>query len=513
MYNSYFGLLEAPFSITPDPRFFYPNPAYLEAYATLLYGIEAKKGFVVITGEVGTGKTTLLRKLLGNLDGTVHSAFVFNTYVSFPELLRVILKDLGITPKDNSKVTMFQALNKFLLERLEQRHTVAVLVDEAQDLSDDVLEELRLLSNMETDREKLLQIVLMGQPELATKLDQPRLRQLKQRVAVRCRLNPLKDEEVAPYIDFRLQAAGYCGTSLFNPSAVQRIAAYSKIPRMINIICDNALLLAFAESKKTVSDPMIQEVVRNLRIEPQVELANTEPAPIPPDPTSEEKLPIRKAPPTRLRRMVSAGFGSFLGVVVLAAAFMILPQSLFSTPEKKTVVVEHNSNPVARSKPKLVPGPTKAHAEPPPKRQDRQVKIQQGTTILEIAGETYGANPTLGLDLIKEFNPQIENLNWVTAGQDLWLPHLTKETLLRQQTDGSYRIVASSFRTRAKADAYARLLYDNGYPTSVTARPVSDSLVLYRVEIDGLENLEEANHVWQSAMSNQWVASADGIDK
>jgi len=505
MYNSYFGLLEAPFSITPDPRFFYPNPVYLEAYATLLYGIEAKKGFVVITGEVGTGKTTLLRKLLGNLDGTIHSVFVFNTYVSFPELLRVILHDLGLTPKDTSKVTMFQTLNNYLLERLEQRHTVAVLVDEAQDLSEDVLEELRLLSNMETDQEKLLQIVLMGQPELAVKLDQPRLRQLKQRVAVRCRLNPLKDEEVGPYIDFRLQTAGYQGTSIFHPAAVQQIAVYSKIPRMVNIICDNALLLAFAESQKTVSAAMIQEVARNLLIEPQIEpqikVAKADPPRMISGSPTEERVTIRKAP-TRVRSMVSAGFGSFLGIVLLAAAFMILPQSLFSTAEKKTVAVKYNLNPE--------PGPKRVHAEPLPRREDRQIKIQYGVTILEIASDTYGTNPTLGLDLIKEFNPQIENLNRVTAGQDLLLPHLTRETLLRHQTDGSYHIVMDSFRTRAKADDYARSLHDKGYQTFVTPRPVSDSLVLYRVEIDGLKTLEEADRAWQAGISNQWLAFTTG---
>jgi hypothetical protein len=317
-------------------------------------------------------------------------------------------------------------------------------------------------------------------------------------------LNPLKDEEVGPYIDFRLRTAGYQGKSIFHPAAVQQIAAYSKIPRMVNIICDNALLLAFAESQKTVSAAMIQDVARNLRIEPQNETAKAEPPRVISDSATESGLAIGKAP-TRVRSMVSAGFGSFLGIVLLAAAFMILPQSLFSTAEKNSVVVKYT--------PKPEPGPKRAHAEPPPKREDRQVKIQLGTTILEIASDTYGANPTLGLDLIKEFNPQINNLNWVTAGQDLLLPYLTQETLLRQQTDGSYRIVIDSFRTRPKADEYARILQDKGYQTSVTPREVSDSLVLYRVEIDGLKTLEEANRVWQAGISDQWLAFTGSVNK
>ena len=206
MYNSYFGFPESPFNVTPDPRFFYTNPVYQEAFAVLRYGIEAKKGFIVITGEVGTGKTTLLRKLMRNLGDTIHSVFIFNTLLTFPELLQLILHDLSLAPRESSKVTMLQELNDYLIKQLKQGHVVSVLIDEAQNLSDEALEGLRLLSNLETDQEKLLQIVLMGQPELKAKLDQPGLRQLKQRVALQCQLGPLKDEETGPYIDFRLRA-------------------------------------------------------------------------------------------------------------------------------------------------------------------------------------------------------------------------------------------------------------------------------------------------------------------
>ena len=226
MYNSYFGFHESPFSVTPDPRFFYANTVYREAFVTLRYGIDAKKGFIVITGEVGTGKTTLLRKLLQTLEDTVHSVFVFNTYLSFPELLELTLHDLGLSPNGQSKLAMIQQLNDYLIEQLKIGHTVTILIDEAQNLKDEVLENLRLLSNLETDQEKLIQIVLMGQPELQTKLAQPRLRQLRQRVALKCRLHPLKTTEVGPYIDSRLQAIGYEGPTLFEPDAIGRIAFY-----------------------------------------------------------------------------------------------------------------------------------------------------------------------------------------------------------------------------------------------------------------------------------------------
>jgi type II secretory pathway predicted ATPase ExeA len=278
MYENHFGFAELPFSVSPDPRFFYSNPVYREALVTLHYGIEARKGFVIITGEAGTGKTTLLRMLMHNLDSAIHTAFVFNPRLTFTALLRFILSDLGVTSSAKDRLKLTEQLNSHLIEQLKKGQTVALLVDEAQALSDEILEELRLLSNLETDQEKLIQIVLMGQPELESKLDQPELRQLKQRVTLRCRLLPLTEDEVGLYIASRIKTAGYEGKELFVPKAVQKITHYSNgIPRLVNVICDNALVIASAASKKQVSAEMIDEVAHDLKLtgRPQVKAEGT----------------------------------------------------------------------------------------------------------------------------------------------------------------------------------------------------------------------------------------------
>ena len=271
MYLEFFGFREKPFNVTPDPRLFYNNPIYQETYAGLLYGIRERKGFISLIGEVGTGKTTLLRKLMSELRDPVHFVYLCYTTLTFEELLSFICADLGLAPGEKSHLQMIQALNDFLLNVSKGGGTGVLLVDEAQNLADDVLENLRLLSNLETASEKLLQIVLVGQPELERKLAQPKLRQLKQRIAIQGRLGRLKEREVGPFISSRLMAVGYEREGLFTPEAIQRIAIYSKgTPRLINVICDNALLVAYSLNLKNVQVEVIEEVARDLQLKQDI---------------------------------------------------------------------------------------------------------------------------------------------------------------------------------------------------------------------------------------------------
>jgi general secretion pathway protein A len=255
--------------VTPDPRFFYSHPLYLEGLAVLVHGIETKKGFMLVTGEVGTGKTILLRKLMRHLEGRVQFVFVSNSHLTSYGLTELMVQSLGLAEKEKNRLEMLQDLNAYLVQQLEIGRTVVLLIDEAQKLSDEALEGLCDLSNLETDEEKLLQIVLVGQPEVATKLNKSALRRIKQRIAIHHRLYSLQTpNEVDHYMRHRLQIVGYDGPEIFTKEAVEAVWHYSGgTPRLINILCDNALALAGASGKKKVSPYLVMKSAGGLLLE------------------------------------------------------------------------------------------------------------------------------------------------------------------------------------------------------------------------------------------------------
>lgn len=254
MYEVHFGLTEKPFSLTPNPRFLYLSRTHQEALAHLRYGLGNRIGFIAVTGEVGTGKTTILRQLFGQLDETrFRLAMIFNPCLSAMELLRNVNREFGLPARKRSNLALVEELNRFLLGENHAGRIPVLVIDEAQNLDADVLEQIRLLSNLETDSDKLIQIVLVGQPELDELLDRPDLRQLAQRIAVRCRLDPLDQQETCGYVSHRLQVAGVFG-DLFDVKALAAVFRWSGgVPRLINVLCDRSLLCAYAGGRHRVS--------------------------------------------------------------------------------------------------------------------------------------------------------------------------------------------------------------------------------------------------------------------
>jgi general secretion pathway protein A len=265
----FFGLREDPFRVSPDPRYLFLTPNTQKALVSLAYGLQSRSGILLMTGEVGTGKTTLLQKLLDWLhDNRAATAFLFNTRLSAIEFLYCMMADFGISCQSRTKSEIVIRLNHWLLARMRQGDLTVLIVDEAQNLSTEVLEEIRLLANLETSTEKLLQIVLSGQPELDEKLKQPELRQLRQRVVFRCHTMPLTLMETEGYIAKRLSMAGGNGEAVFSPEAIQCVHDYSRgIPRVINVLCQHAMINALADQKRPVPVRLVMEAVRDLELE------------------------------------------------------------------------------------------------------------------------------------------------------------------------------------------------------------------------------------------------------
>jgi general secretion pathway protein A len=269
MYKQFFGLTRNPFEISPDPFFYHPTPRHNEALANLHYGVGRRKGFIVITGEVGTGKTLLVRCLLSELrKNNIAFAYVFNPLLPVVEFFQYIMADFGLPYAGRTKTEMLLDLNRFLIQRHARGLITALVVDEAQALRADLLEEIRLLTNLETSQQKLLQIVLMGQPELEIVLDSPELRQLKQRISLRCQLLPLDEPQTRAYVLSRLERAGApAEPPIFSDEALSKLFEYSRgIPRIINNLCENTMVSAFSCEQRPVTAEMVTDVAADFRL-------------------------------------------------------------------------------------------------------------------------------------------------------------------------------------------------------------------------------------------------------
>lgn len=279
MYHTFFGLKEKPFDLIPNPEFLFPSRTHQRAITYLTHGIRERVGFILLTGEVGSGKTTIIRDMVNKQLKDVVLSKVFQTKVDSHQLLALINDDFGIPVEGKDKAALLRDLNDFLIEQYSFGRQAVLIIDEAQNLSRDLLEEVRMLSNLETDRDKLLQIILVGQPELRQILSAPELLQLRQRIQINCHINPLTEVEVAEYIAYRFEKAGNREAVTFSPGALAAVAKFSRgVPRLINIICDFILLDAYAAQSREVSEETVEELAKDLSFEKQYWEVRQEPS-------------------------------------------------------------------------------------------------------------------------------------------------------------------------------------------------------------------------------------------
>lgn len=461
MYCSFFGLSQKPFDLTPDPKFIYLTPSHREALASLIYGIHERRGFMAMVGDVGTGKTTLLNTVVAELDKRIdiRVGFIFNPSVTFHGMLTMALVDLGLAkPKEHlSKAKALHRLNEFGIRQLSRGGNVVLLVDEAQNLDRSAMENLRLLSNLETYRNKLIQVVLSGQPELDAKLNRPELLQLNQRISLKRYITALSEAETYEYIQHRLRVAEYSGPALFDLQTQQMIWEYSGgVPRKINILCDNALLVGFALQKKTVDRTVIEEAIKDLTWSPFSEPSDT-PATIATETYAVTPFAITPTSPIEITRQLrewisrfrfarTAGLALAAGVIFLAGLFLGSSRSIQRvgkpipvSAKNQTDVSSHQGSSQSNTvvEPFLVfqeRGDALASTETgkprfnemnaSPRKENRVVVAKRGENLSQIIIQAYGRYNTAVLDAVLQENPEIGNPDRITVGQMIKLPEV-----------------------------------------------------------------------------------------
>jgi type II secretory pathway predicted ATPase ExeA len=427
MFLNHFKLTEEPFGVTPDPRFLYLDSQHREALASLAYGTESNRGFLALIAKPGMGKTSLLYRYLESLRGTARTAYVFRTDCDSREFIRHVLLDLGIDAAGKDLPAMHEALNQVLVEEMGAGRRFVLVIDEAQNLADDVLESIRLLSNFETPRTKLMQIVIAGQPGLAEKLSRPSMAQLRQRISLVIRVAPLNREEIDAYIDHRLSIAGCKDLALFTVGARGLIAEHSEgIPRKINNICFNSMSLACALRRKTVDRATVLEALADLDldslIEKPSELATA----------GEERTIAIADTPQRLAERKKRWFQSWAPISAIAVALGLVAAIGVNYREVRAAnPFGRIAGQAVRQSPVSAPTPTVQGSTSPSVRQEgRAVRIAQGQTLYRISVDNLGGYDPQVLEVIRGLNPWLSDPTNIPAGQEILLPLTSKSQAL-----------------------------------------------------------------------------------
>jgi len=554
MYEQFFGFSQKPFNVTPDPRFLFMTDSHQEALASLVYGVQERRGFISISGEIGTGKTTLLNYFHTILDPKVKTISIFQTHISFEELLEQILRDLKLPVVDRNKIAMTRKLKRYLLKAFERQENVAILIDEAQNLSNEVLEELRMLSNIETGEAKLFQMVLIGQPELEKKLNSEELRQLKQRIGIRRQIRPLSEEETRQYIAQRLQKMGGSIEEIFTPEALDLICRYTGgIFRTINILCDNAFLIGYSLKTKRIEAGIVREVLGDMGIvvprdsflskkvyspesviqgnfrgsSPEIQLES-----------GKKTQPGRWWTVPRILGALALAIVIYLGWVYLLSPAQ--PPSARGNPDVP-VYMDRSMDPKLKNMESiktLPPAPADRKKESTPVSPSKGITDSQGTgkpgsqrvaisdwkattreedpkkpkpipdmneegrsnKVVEVAekGTLYSLieqyypnpNPTI-VDFFLESNPQIKNIHVILVKQKITIPEIREQSLLMDPQDGTWKLHLGTFTTRDSAAIYRGEEILRGKEIHTIERRVSPKDTWYRVYAEKFDSKEE----------------------
>ena len=507
MYNEFYGFSEKPFEITPDPKFLYLTSSHRKALDAMMKGIDSRQSFISITGEVGTGKTTLIYYLLTSLDDKVKTAFIFHTLNTFEELLEIILREryLEVTGKD--KKTLLHHLVEYL-SHIGSDETVAVIIDEAQHLSKETLQEMEKLSDLGPLASGRLQIVFVGQPEFENMLNSPNLKILNQRIMIRRKITTLTAEESREYVEHRLKLIGSSTSKIFTPKAISVIIEHAKgIPRVINILCDNALLNGFSESKKKIDAKIIRAVIKNLE-----------------GPSRRKFMPMRifrfvkRTHPIRREkilspRQIAVTLLFLLGLGVIVFMMFGFPRygpsnrwsiesmwtSLFHTERPlvtapkttttKTSKVDVHYSPVdTRALPVESPQPAVQPSASLMRisketRSTESLIVKRGQSIIRLEQHYYGRSNITLADLILDSNPEITNANLISVNQKIRIPKITEGSLIVQSSDRKYKINVGTFYSPKFAELYRSEPSLKGKEIEIVARKVTPKKTWYRVVV------------------------------
>lgn len=509
MYEKFYGFTEKPFNITPDPHFLYLGEHHQEAMAHLIYGINERKGFIVITGEVGTGKTTLIHTLLEQLKPNVKTALIFNPNLTLEDFFLLVLDEFELEASQPTKAHFLIALNNFLLERSEMDENAVLIIDEAQNLPLPILEEIRLLLNLETAKSKLLQIVLAGQPELDRKFNLPELRQLKQRISIRYHIPPLSRKETGEYIKERLRIAGSPNSSIFTEKAINEIFAYSKgIPRLINILGDNALLLGYADDKQTIDHIIVRECIADLGLKRKQPLEKT--------------ASLLRSPWNPLKKRAwRLAFLLFFLICIIGGSLWVNKERVsnlfFHLQERseKTIFPPNNEEPdemknspqvVSPSEPINTGGATDTAGQGE-KASYRIVTVEKNEWLSDIILKRYGKINGRVLASIKKANPQIKNINYIQEGWKIILPDINRAST----ENGFYSVHVASSKKFSDAHSLFARLAERGYEVYLIPVNLPQRGHWYRVTLKKFKDEKEALKYAKQLMADRIFQYAEPV--